>query len=42
MPGITAVDLVLGEADAWTFSAQLTPSERHVDSEPPVADYARS
>jgi triacylglycerol lipase len=42
MPGVTTVDLVLGEVDAWTFSALLTPSEHHVDREPPVADYARS
>jgi triacylglycerol esterase/lipase EstA (alpha/beta hydrolase family) len=42
MPGITTVDPVLGEVDAWTFSGLLAPSERHVDREPPVAAYARS
>jgi triacylglycerol lipase len=42
MPGVTADDLVLGEVEAWTFAALLSPSEHHVDSEPPVADYARS
>jgi triacylglycerol lipase len=42
MPGVTTVDLVLGEVDAWSFSALLAPSEHHVDREPPVADYARS
>jgi triacylglycerol lipase len=42
MPGVTTVDLVLGEGEAWTFAALLTPSEHHVDSEPPVAAYARS
>ncbi len=41
MPGVTTAGLILGEVDAWSFSAQLTPSEHHVGGEPPVAAYAR-
>jgi triacylglycerol lipase len=41
MPGVTSADLVAGEIDSWTFGLPAL-NEHHVDSEPPVAAYARS